>query len=171
MKTRNKILIPAVPLLAFVIFYLYIVDNGYSTYVEGIELTRFSEDEFQKYVTEDETSFSKELYISKEEISEMRENNMFFGGHGYNHEWFEHLHENELQIELEKSSHFLSTINNNKDSWLMCYPYGSYNEIVIQHLKKLGFRGGFTTKVSDTLLSKDNAFTLQRYDTNDFPQS
>ena len=50
MKTRTKILIPAIPLLAFVIFYLYIVDNGYSPYHEGIGLTRFSEDEFQKHV-------------------------------------------------------------------------------------------------------------------------
>ncbi|MCH7561136.1 MAG: hypothetical protein IIC67_07200 [Thaumarchaeota archaeon] len=52
MKTRNKILIPAVAFLAFVIFYLYIIDNGYSSYNEGIGLTRFSEDEFQKYVKE-----------------------------------------------------------------------------------------------------------------------
>ena len=52
MKTITKIVIPTIPLLAFVIFYLYIVDNGYSPYDEGIGLTRFSEDEFQKYVIE-----------------------------------------------------------------------------------------------------------------------
>ena len=45
-------MIPVLPVLAFVLFYLYIVDNGYSPYHEGIGLTRFSEDEFQKYVKE-----------------------------------------------------------------------------------------------------------------------
>ena len=52
MNTRTKIIIPVIPLFAFVIFYLYIADNGYSPYHEGIGLTRFSEDEFQKHVKE-----------------------------------------------------------------------------------------------------------------------
>ncbi|MCA9827963.1 MAG: hypothetical protein KC444_06180 [Nitrosopumilus sp.] len=50
MKTNTKIIISAIPILAFVMFYLYIIDNGYSPYLEGVGLTRFSEDEFQKYV-------------------------------------------------------------------------------------------------------------------------
>lgn len=63
---------------------------------------------FQKYVTEDEVSFSKELYLSNEQISEMIENGMYFGSHSYSHEWFENLSEDELETELEKSSHFLT---------------------------------------------------------------
>ena len=49
---------------------------------------------FQKYVTEDEFSFSKELYLSMEQISEMAENGMYFGSHGYSHEWFDNISEN-----------------------------------------------------------------------------
>ena len=125
---------------------------------------------FKKYVTEDEITFSKELYLSKEQISEMNDNGMYFGSHSYSHEWFENISESELETELEKNSHFLTKINKNKDSWIMCYPYGSYNEIVIRHLKKWGYRAGLTIESGDTLLSKKNAFKLQRYDTNNFPQ-
>lgn len=125
---------------------------------------------FRKYVTEDEISFSKELYLSKEQISEMAENGMYFGSHGYSHEWFENISENELEAELEKSSRFLTKINKNKNNWIMCYPFGSYNEIVIKHLKKWGFKAGLTIEVADAILTKENAFKLGRYDTNDFPQ-
>ena len=46
MKTRTKILIPTVVFLSIGLFYLYIVDNGFSIYSEGINLTLYSEDEF-----------------------------------------------------------------------------------------------------------------------------
>ena len=34
------------------LFYLYTAENGYSPYVKGVELARFSKDELQKYVKE-----------------------------------------------------------------------------------------------------------------------
>ena len=52
MRTRTKILIPVAVFLAVGFFYIHMVENGYSPYVEGTKLTRFSEDEFQKYVKE-----------------------------------------------------------------------------------------------------------------------
>jgi len=125
---------------------------------------------FQNYVTKDEKSFSKQLHLSYEQINEMSENGMFFGSHSYYHEWFDHLSENDIKVDLEKSSDFLKKINKNRDYWIMCYPYGNYNEIVIQNLKKRGYKAGLTVVVGDALLTKENAFKLNRYDTNDFPQ-
>lgn len=125
---------------------------------------------FQKYVTNDEKSFSKELYLSYAQIKEMTEGGMYFGSHSYRHDWFEHIPQDELKTELKKGTKFLNKINKNKDSWIMCYPYGSYNETVIQNLEKIGFRAGLTTEVSNAVLSKKNSFKLSRYDTNDFPQ-
>lgn len=125
---------------------------------------------FQKYVTEDEKSFSKELYLSYEEINEMIESGMYFGSHSYSHEWFDNLSEDELKVEFEKSSQFLTKINKNKDSWIMCYPYGYYTETVIQYLKKQRYQAALTTVVGDARLTKENAFELHRFDTNDFPQ-
>jgi hypothetical protein len=53
MKTRNKIIIPAIILLTIGLFHLYIATNEPSTYDEGVGLTHFSDDEFQKFVKEE----------------------------------------------------------------------------------------------------------------------
>lgn len=125
---------------------------------------------FQKYVTENETEFSTELYMSKEEINEMIEGGMFFGSHGYSHEWLTNLTNEELTIELEKCTSFYSHLKKNHENWIMCYPYGDYNQFVIEKMIKMGYKLGLTTEVGDAILEKKNAYTLKRYDTNDFPQ-
>lgn len=125
---------------------------------------------FEKYVTKDEKEFAKELYLSYDEIKEMNESNMYFGSHGYSHEWLGHLSEENLESELKQNLKFFSKINQNKDSWIMCYPYGSYNERVITRLRDQGFKAGLTTEVDEAILNENNAFLLKRYDTNDFPQ-
>ena len=63
MKTRTKILIPTVVFLSIGLFYLYIVDNGFSIYSEGINLTLYSEDEFQKILKQ--TGSIEALNITK----------------------------------------------------------------------------------------------------------
>ncbi len=133
--------------------------------------SRIAKELFYKFVTNDEETFSRELYLSFEEIKEMKENGMYFGSHGYSHEWLGYLPVNQLELELEKSLNFQSKIgNSSEDNLIMCYPYGSYNNIVIEKLKKRGFKAGFTTEVGDAVLTKENAFLLKRFDTNDFPQ-
>jgi hypothetical protein len=51
----------------------------------------------------------------------------------------------------------------------MCYPHGDFNEKVIFELKKNEFVAGMTIDVGDAILDKNNAFSIHRYDTNDFP--
>ena len=131
---------------------------------------KFTEYLFEKYVTKDEQLFSKELYMSLDEIKEMQENGMYFGSHAFLHEWLESLNESDLDVELSKSTGFFSKINNDKNTWIMAYPYGNYNSTVIEKLKKAGYRAGLTTEVGDAVLDINNAFVLSRYDTNDFPQ-
>ena len=63
MKTRTKILIPTVVFLSIGLFYLYIVDNGFYIYSEGINLTLYSEDEFQKILKQ--TGSIEALNITK----------------------------------------------------------------------------------------------------------
>ena len=124
---------------------------------------------FEKYVTTNESDFSKELYLSLDEIDEMRENGMFFGSHGYSHQWLSHMSEQNLNEELGKSLEFYDRINPNGKK-IMCYPYGDYNESVVTKIKKMNFVCGLTSKPGDAELNKGNLFTLNRYDTNDFPQ-
>jgi len=123
---------------------------------------------FKKYISKDERSFSKELYMNINQIRFMVENGMYIGSHGYNHYWLDKLSKNKQRDEVAKSIEFLKTVNSPTKNWIMCYPYGAYNKSLIEILKEKGCALGFTTKVDFANLSKKNAFTLARFDTNDF---
>ncbi|MBQ6567021.1 MAG: hypothetical protein IJL80_08180, partial [Treponema sp.] len=53
--------------------------------------------------------------------------------------------------------------------WVMNYPYGSYNQGVIDYIKSRGCVLGLTTQDAPADLSDENRYTLQRLDCNDFP--
>ena len=122
---------------------------------------------FEKYVSTNEAEFSKELYLSLDEIDEMKENGMYFSSQCYSHEWLSYLSEQDLNLELQKSMDFCQRINPNGKQTL-CYPYGDYNEFVINEAKKTGFLAGFTTNPDNAKITQENMFTLPRFDTNDF---
>jgi peptidoglycan/xylan/chitin deacetylase (PgdA/CDA1 family) len=130
------------------------------------EITNFL---FEKYIEINETEFSKELYLSLDEINEMRENGMYFSSHGYSHQWLSYMSPQNLEIELQKSMKFCEMINPNGHQ-IMCYPYGDYNDFVVEKIKNYGFLAGLTTHLADVDLIHDDMFLLSRYDTNDFPQ-
>ena len=54
--------------------------------------------------------------------------------------------------------------------WVMCYPYGAYNQSLIDLLKKSGCALAFTTKVSIAQIDSDNRLEVPRLDTNDLPK-
>jgi len=125
---------------------------------------------FQKYFSDDVDSIWNELYLTENEIKEMGEAGMYFGSHGHSHEWYTQLPDKELKMELEKSFNFCSQIIQKEKRLMFCYPYGNYDNRVIENIKTLGFIAGLTTEVGDSNLEQINAFNLNRYDTNDFPQ-
>ena len=124
---------------------------------------------FEKYVTKNEVEFSQKLYLSFEEIAEMKEEGMYFSSHSYSHEWLAYLDSEELDKELEKSWKFCEKINP-KGKQIMCYPYGNYDSEVIKKISKYNFKAALTTDVGDATIDRENAFRLKRFDTNDFPQ-
>jgi len=119
-------------------------------------------------IVKNESNFANEFYLTFEQIDEMKDEGMFFGSHGYKHEWFTHLGENDLDMEMAKSLEFLAKIK--QDVKTICYPYGNFDDRVISKIKKYDYKIGFTTEVGDANLTKEDAFKLKRYDTNDFPQ-
>ncbi|MDA9288023.1 hypothetical protein N9P72_03955, partial [Amylibacter sp.] len=56
------------------------------------------------------------------------------------------------------------------DDWIMCYPYGEYNEDTLRILRSKKCAIGLTTKVGFANLNSSNLLELARFDTNDFPQ-
>jgi peptidoglycan/xylan/chitin deacetylase (PgdA/CDA1 family) len=126
---------------------------------------------FKKYVTREINDFSKDLYLRKEHMIEMKSEGMHFGSHGQNHEFLGFLKIKDQEKEISESLKFLKNTFKNEENFSICYPSGSYNKNTLNIVKKYKFKLGFTLKVgSINFKKKINNLLLPRFDTNDFPQ-
>lgn len=123
---------------------------------------------FQKFVGIDEEKFARELYLNRDQIRMMKDSGMFIGIHGYDHYWLGNLDKKEMEQDIEKALNVMDEFID-RDSWVMNYPYGSYNEETIKAVCKKGCVCGFTTDVRTADLDIDNRYQIPRLDTNDFP--
>ncbi|MGI0528415.1 polysaccharide deacetylase family protein [Treponema socranskii] len=123
---------------------------------------------FAKYVGLSESNFARELYMNPDQIKFMKDNGMFIGLHGYDHYWLGNLTPDEMKRDVDKALEVMSPFIN-KNAWVMNYPYGSYNQDVIDYIKSRDCVLGLTTQVAPAVLTDENRFTLQRLDCNDFP--
>ena len=123
---------------------------------------------FDKYVGLSEEKFAYELYVNYEQIKCMKRAGMYIGIHGYNHYWLGNLEVEKMQQDIKKALEVMGDMVVS-DSWVMNYPYGSYNDEVISYIKDKGCVLGLTTDVKIADLLEDNRYLLPRLDTNDFP--
>lgn len=124
---------------------------------------------FGLYVTRDETSFATELYMSIEQIRSIQSEGMYVGSHGYDHVWLNTLSPTQQELEIDQSLKFLKAVGASEDRWIMCYPYGAYDESLVTILKSRSCVAGLTTEVGLAQIHAD-PFTLPRLDTNDLPK-
>jgi peptidoglycan/xylan/chitin deacetylase (PgdA/CDA1 family) len=124
---------------------------------------------FAEYITADEAAFAGELYLSMDQIKCMRHHGMHIGGHGHTHGWLNHLSPEAQVFEVDQSLEFLSKLGVEKNEWTMCYPYGGYDDSLLQILSTRGCRLGFSAEARVADLNADGYLTLPRIDTNDLP--
>ncbi len=62
---------------------------------------------FAEHVTEDETAFACELYMTEDQIACLARRGMHVGSHGYAHAWLNHLAPESQIIEVDRSLEFL----------------------------------------------------------------
>ena len=129
---------------------------------------KISSDLFKKYVGVSEERLAYELYMTEEQIRTMKRHGMFIGLHGYDHYWLGNLPEEKMREDIDKAIESLNEFIN-PNSWVMNYPYGSYNQSVLDYIKSKGAVLGLTTEVGVADLLSDNALKLSRLDCNDFP--
>ena len=125
---------------------------------------------FRKYVTEDETAFSQELYMTVDQLRCLARNGMHVGSHGYNHYWLDTLEKQGQEKEIDLSLRFLREISGDSKDWVISYPYGSYNGSLASLLRERGCRAGFTTQVNIANMDGHDPLALPRLDTNDLPK-
>ena len=123
---------------------------------------------FEKYVGVSEEQLAYELYMTEEQIRTMKRHGMFIGLHGYDHYWLGKLPKEQMKKDLDKALDTLDEFIDRKH-WVMNYPYGSYNQDVLDYIKMKGACVGFTTEVKIADICMDAALELPRLDCNDFP--
>jgi len=125
---------------------------------------------FSNFVEVDENILAKELYMSVDQIKCMLRHGMFIGGHGYSHSWLNSLGQRDQREEVQSTKEFLHELGVNIDEWVMCYPYGAYDQDLINILKAQDCVMGLGTEVGVAELNEQNIYSLKRFDTNDFPK-
>jgi peptidoglycan/xylan/chitin deacetylase (PgdA/CDA1 family) len=125
---------------------------------------------FRRYVTTDEASFSRELYMSPDQLGVLHRHGMYVGSHGYDHFWLNTLTTTQQEHEIDQSLAFLQSVGTDIRRWIMCYPYGGYNESLLSVLRSRRCAVGLTTEVGLATLGTHDPLTLPRLDTNDLPK-
>jgi peptidoglycan/xylan/chitin deacetylase (PgdA/CDA1 family) len=124
---------------------------------------------FAEHVTADETAFACELYMSMDQIACLRRHSMHIGSHAYSHSWLNCISAQAQADEIDRSLQFLQELGVGRDAWSMCYPYGAYNDSLLQTLRARQCPLGFTAEPRIADLDVDDRLTLPRLDTNDLP--
>ena len=128
-------------------------------------------DLFSLYVTADEASFSRELYMTVDQVGVLNRHGMYIGSHGYDHFWLNTLSTQQQEKEVDQSLAFLESVGADIRRWIMCYPYGAYNESLLSVLNSRNCVIGLTTEVGLARLGEHNPLILPRLDTNDLPKN
>lgn len=127
-----------------------------------------SSDLFEKYVGVSEERLAYELYMTEVQIRTMKRHGMFIGIHGYDHYWLGNLNHAEMKADINKALESLSGFIDTS-AWVMNYPYGNYNQAVMDYIASKGAVLGLTTEVRVAQIGIDNNLALPRFDCNDFP--
>ncbi len=125
---------------------------------------------FEESVGISVAELSSELYMSVNEVRELVNNGMYVGSHGSMHYWLNKISKQEQEKDIKQSLKFLESVGASTTDWVMCYPYGAYNDSTLSLLERFDAALGITTEVRVANLASDNPLTLPRLDTNDFPQ-
>jgi len=120
---------------------------------------------FKRYVSVDEGTFSRELYMNLEQIKCIEKNGMHVGSHGYDHYWLGSLPKEKQEEEIGKSTKFIKDIGGDGYNWTMCYPYGDYNQDTVDILADKDCKLALTTEFAVCNLEKHHRFKLPRLDT------
>lgn len=124
---------------------------------------------FDKYTDLSEKDLSSILYFNKNEMTEMFKDKMIFGSHGCNHERWNYLKNINLNSEISNSIQFFKKNKIYDNNFSISYPYGGYNNKVINVVKKYNIKFCLTTEVdSVNKLNIKDRYMIPRYDTNDF---
>jgi peptidoglycan/xylan/chitin deacetylase (PgdA/CDA1 family) len=126
---------------------------------------------FEKYIDIKESAFSRELYMSEEQLKHMLRSGQHIGNHGHNHYWWNSLNKEEMSKELDLSINFLEKLGVDMNNWTACYPYGSYDDQSIKMLEERGCKLAVTIEEGIATTNKNTRLIMPRLNTNVLPKN
>jgi peptidoglycan/xylan/chitin deacetylase (PgdA/CDA1 family) len=102
----------------------------------------------------------KHYHASKDEIKEMYENGFEIGSHSKTHQYLPHLNSEGVQSELSRSKQYLEKTFKT-DIITCCYPYGGYNNQVLNSAKSCGYTFGMGN-LQFSKMNYDSTLCLER---------
>ena len=135
----------------------------------GALRARIVDELFSRFVSIDERAFGAELYMSMDQVRMLNACGMHVGSHGYDHVWLDTLDAAGQKRDIDLSLEFLDQVAAKRQKWIMCYPYGRYNDSLLEVLRGRQAAIGLTTHLGEADLARDSHLTLPRLDTNDLP--
>ena len=126
---------------------------------------------FEEFVGVDERAFAQELYMDLDQLRCLQRLGMEVGGHGAEHLWLGALDRDAQDSEITRTLAFLVRVHGGAPrDWVMCYPFGSYDEITLELLRSRGCALAMTSRVG-LAADLERPLELPRLDTNDLPTS
>jgi len=122
---------------------------------------------FQKFVSNDEADFADQLYMSTQHLEKLLDAGMCIGNHGYEHDWLNNLNPQDQETDIDKALRFMQDLGLDTENWMMCYPYGGYNELLLETLRNKKCAVGLSVRAGIADLKKDDPLILPRIDAND----
>jgi peptidoglycan/xylan/chitin deacetylase (PgdA/CDA1 family) len=119
---------------------------------------------FAEHVSADEAGFIRELYLSTDEIVELRRSGHAIAGHSVNHPSLPRLDEAEQEREIGESVAWLSELIGEPLAWFN-YPYGDHDERSERVCKRLGLQIAYSTRPPADWVSPADRFRVPRVDT------
>ncbi|HUE98511.1 MAG TPA: polysaccharide deacetylase family protein [Anaerolineales bacterium] len=106
-----------------------------------------------------EYEIAQSYYLNPDQILEMSEGGMHFGGHSRSHPWFDWIDAEARALEIQASSALLQQFE--PGPWAFAYPYGGLSDDSPSLLKKYNFAAAFTTQ---TQLRHPDPYFIGRLD-------
>ena len=135
------------------------ITNVLRKHSKGEELTNKL---FSNFVTTDEVGFCGEFYLNINHVTQLINNGMYVGGHGYTSKDLSQMKTKKIEKEILRSVKFIKLFNDKYR--FFSYPNGGYNEDVIKCMEKYQYNLAFTTKQEKFKKYNFNPLSVPRYD-------
>jgi peptidoglycan/xylan/chitin deacetylase (PgdA/CDA1 family) len=110
-----------------------------------------------------------DVYMNREQVSDLAKAGFAIGGHSASHPWMAYIDKEQLAEEVGASRSLVHSFGQRNP--MFCYPYGSHSRDVMDEVRRSGFECAFSVvsgRVSDY---QQQRFALPRIDTVDLPPS